>query len=304
MKGDADETRGGCSTRYERLVALRLGRDVPMPVAEPSRRDFLSLMGFSIGAAGIAGCRAPVQRALPLTAASDEMVPGVPNWYATTCGGCPSACSLLVKQRDGRPIKIEGNEASTLFGGGTCATGQATLLSLYDQERLRGPTWRGRPASWKEIDEHVAASLETAHREGRRIALLSRTLTRPSTAAIVAEYAENFPTFRHVVHDAVSFHAIRAANGKAFGRPVIPHYSFDRARVIVALEADFLGTWLSPVEFARQYAAARKPEGTPSLHIQFESGLSVTGSNADVRVPVAPSQAGAIALALLRRVPL
>src|SRR5207253_6557902 len=95
---------------------------------------------------------------------------------------------------------------------------------------------------------------------------------------------------------------LRAANAESFGRPVIPHYSFDKARVIVGLEADFLGTWLSPVEFARQYSSNRKPEGTPALHIQFESGLSVTGSNADVRVPVAPSQLGTVAVALLKRI--
>src|SRR5215831_19521028 len=105
-------------------------------VSQPddTRRDFLSLMGFTISAAALAGCRAPVQYAVPLLTGSDQIVPGVSNWYATNCGACPSACSLLVKQRDGRPIKIEGNDRSVLFGGGTCATGQAALLSLYDGE--------------------------------------------------------------------------------------------------------------------------------------------------------------------------
>jgi molybdopterin-containing oxidoreductase family iron-sulfur binding subunit len=302
LNRDVDDSRNSSLDEPEPLVELRLGRDAPMPVAEPSRRDFLSLVGFSLGAAGIAGCRAPTQRAGPLLTASSEMVPGVPNWYATTCGGCPSACSLLVKQRDGRPIKIEGNEASALFGGGTCATGQATVLSLYDGERLRGPTWRGEPISWKEVDERVAASLEAAHRLQRRIVLLSGTLVSPSTRAIVAQYAAKFPTFRHVAYDAVSYHAIRAATAASFGRAVIPHYSFSRARVIVALEADFLGTWLSPVEFARQYANARRASVPGSTHVQIESGLSVTGSNADARIRVAPSELGAVAAALFARV--
>jgi Fe-S-cluster-containing dehydrogenase component/anaerobic selenocysteine-containing dehydrogenase len=259
-------------------------------------------MGFTVAAAGLTGCRAPVQYAVPQVAGSDQMVPGVSNWYATTCGGCPSACSLLVKQRDGRPIKIEGNGESPLFGPGTCATGQATVLSLYDGERLRGPLWKGKPAKWPEIDRQVLDSLAAAGKTGRAVVLLSGTLTSPSTLEIVANWSRRQPNFRHVVYDAVSLSALRAANAESFGRKAIPHYAFDKARVIVGLEADFLGTWLSPVEFARQYAASRRSGEGFRLHAQFESGLSVTGSKADVRVPVAPSDMGAVAVALLRRI--
>jgi MoCo/4Fe-4S cofactor protein with predicted Tat translocation signal len=269
---------------------------------EPSRRDFLALMGFTLASAGLTGCRAPVQNAIPLLVGSDQIVPGVSNWYATTCRGCASSCSLLVKQRDGRPIKIEGNAESTLFGGGTCATGQATVLSLYDDERLRVPLWHGQPARWEEIDQLVPAALQEADNSKRDIVLLSGTITSPSTRAILAEWRGRYPRFQHVEYDAISLSAIRAANQQSFGRAVIPHYAFDKARVIVGLEADFLGTWLSPVEFARQYAANRKPEGTPALHIQFESGMSVTGSNADLRVAVPPSQLGLVAVGLLRRI--
>src|SRR5262249_46770867 len=126
---------------------------------EATRRDVLSLMGFSLGAIGLSSCRAPVQHAVPLPAAATDMVPGVPNLYATTCGGCSAACGLVVKQRDGRPIKIEGNEASPLTGGGTCAAGQAGVLSLYDDARLPGPVWLGNPVSWAEVDRHIRAML-------------------------------------------------------------------------------------------------------------------------------------------------
>lgn len=282
-----------------------LSTDSSFQRAENTRRDFLSLMGFTVGALGalgLAGCRAPVQHAVPLLEGSDQIVPGVSNWYATTCGGCPSACSLLVKQRDGRPIKIEGNDSSTLFGGGTCATGQATVLSLYDGERLRGPVWKGQPAKWQAVDQQVLESLHAAERQNRRIVLLSGTINSPSTLEIVAEWSKRYPTFRHVVYDAVSLSALRAANTVSFGQAVTPHYSFDKAQVIVGLEADFLGTWLSPVEFARQYAISRRPEDSFSLHVQFESGFSVTGSNADIRVPVAPSEMGLVAVALMRRI--
>jgi molybdopterin-containing oxidoreductase family iron-sulfur binding subunit len=270
--------------------------------AEATRRDFLALMGFSLAAAGLAGCRAPVQNAIPMLVGTDDIVPGVANFYATTCGGCASSCSLLVKQRDGRPIKIEGNAESDLFGGGTCATGQATVLDLYDNERLRGPLWRGQPVSWDEIDRHVVDSLNAARANKSRVVLLSNTITSPSTLAVIRGLAGGLPNFRHVVYDPVSYSALREANAKSFGTAAIPHYSLDKAQVIVGIDADFLGTWLSPVEFARQYAANRRSEEHPALHIQFEPGMTVTGSNADVRVPVAPSELGMVAVALLRRI--
>jgi molybdopterin-containing oxidoreductase family iron-sulfur binding subunit len=270
--------------------------------SETSRRDFLTLMGFSVTAAGLAACRAPEQKAIPMPVATDEMIAGVPNYYATTCGGCASACSLVVKQRDGRPIKVEGNDASVLFGGATCATGQATVLSLYDNERLRGPLWEGKPAEWAEVDEKVISGLEAAHAKEGKIVLVSTTITSPSTLAIIERWRRAFPSFQHVQYDPLSAAALRAASAQAFGRAVVPHYAFDRARVIVGLDADFLGTWLSPVEFARQYARGRKPERPPTLHVQFEPGMSVTGSNADQRVAVAPSALGAVATALLARI--
>ncbi|HLJ87678.1 MAG TPA: Fe-S-cluster-containing hydrogenase [Candidatus Angelobacter sp.] len=269
---------------------------------DTSRRDFLSLMGFSLAAAGLAGCRAPVQNAIPLLAASDRLVPGVSSFYATTCGGCASSCSLLVKQRDGRPIKIEGNAESAIFGGGTCATGQATVLSLYDDARFKGPSWKKQAVSWDEVDQRVSEGLAAAQADKRKVVLLTGTVNSPSTLEIIGEWGKRSPNFRHVAYDAISFTALRTAQQESFGRAVVPHYRFDKAKVIVGLEADFLGTWLSPVEFARQYAATRKSDANRSLHVQFESGFSVTGSNADIRVPVAPSEIGLVAAALLRRV--
>jgi len=267
-----------------------------------TRRDFLTIMGFGVGAASLAACRAPEQKAIPMATATDEMVPGVANYYATTCGGCASACSLLVKQRDGRPIKIEGNEVSSLFGGATCATGQATVLSLYDNERLRGPLLQGKPAEWHVVDDHIKEKLGEARAKQGKVVLLSSTITSPSLLAIIERWKAAFPGFRHVMYDAVSASALRTASAQAFGRAVIPHYAFDRARVIVSLDADFLATWLSPVEFARQYARGRTPDKPASLHVQFEPGMSVTGSNADRRITVTPSALGAVAVGLLSRI--
>src|SRR4051812_29974882 len=160
----------------------------------------------------------------------------------------------------------------------------------------------GKAASWKEVDEHVRKQLQAAAGDQRQIVFLSGTITSPSLRALIAKFGARFRNFHHVSYDAVSASAIAAANKECFGRAVVPHYAFDKAKVIVGLEADFLGTWLSPVEFAQQYVAGRRAGGERPRHVQFESGLSVTGSNADRRVAVAPSDIGAVAAALLRRI--
>src|SRR5580693_2871422 len=271
-----------------------------------NRRDFLKLMGFSLAAASAASCtRIPERRAVPLLDEPAEMVPGVANYYATTCAACPAGCGLLVKSRDGRPIKIEGNPDSPLSGGATCAVGQAAVLGLYDDHRLKAPLWKGAPATWPEIDAAVGRRLAAAAARGGTIALLTGTLHSPATLRLIADWQRRYPGSRHVVHDPVSLAAMRLANEESFGRAVVPHYRFDRARLIVGIEADFLGTWLSPVEFSRQYVAGRRLRGAPPAldrHVQIEAGLTLTGAAADLRLACNPSQLGLAALVLLARV--
>jgi Fe-S-cluster-containing dehydrogenase component/anaerobic selenocysteine-containing dehydrogenase len=270
-----------------------------------SRRDFLKLMGFTLSAATLASCtKIPERRAIPLVSQPEELVPGVPAFYATTCAGCAAGCGLLVKTRDGRPIKIEGNPLSPLSGGGTCAVGQATVLSLYDERRLAGPVLHGKPASWEEVDAFVGERLAAVAARGGPIVLLTGTLHGPATRQLLTDWMARFPTARHVAYDAISLAGLRYANEASFGAPVVPRYRLDRARVIVGIEADFLGTWLSPVELTRRYARGRQPAGAGqpaamSRHVQIEAGMSLTGSNADLRLPVLPSDLAAAAVAIL-----
>jgi molybdopterin-containing oxidoreductase family iron-sulfur binding subunit len=267
-----------------------------------TRRDFLAAFGAGVTGSALAACsRAPVQKAIPFLVQPEEVTPGVATWYATTCGGCSAACGLLVKTRDGRPIKVEGNPDSSLSGGGTCAVGQATVLSLYDEARLPGPRWAGRSTTWGEIDTRIIERLTAAGRRGR-IVFLSGPVVSPTLNRLIGECRQRWAGFRHVVHEPLSLAALRRANQVTFGRFEVPHYRLDRAQVVVGLDADFLGTWLSPVEFTRAYTRVRRVRAgaAPPRHVQFEPGLSLTGANADVRVAVPPSDLGLVAVALLR----
>jgi anaerobic selenocysteine-containing dehydrogenase len=163
-------------------------------------------------------------------------------WYATTCGGCSARCSLLVKTRDGRPIKkVDGNPEAPIFSGGTCAV-EATVLSLYDDERLRGPLWHGRPVSWDYADARIDEQLQTAVVDHRRIVLLTGTINGPATRDLIRRWSRRYDRFRHVVYDAVSFTAIRRAYDRCFGRAIVPHFRLDRALAhdadVAALVAD------------------------------------------------------------------
>lgn len=261
--------------------------------AKTPRRDFLKYLGFSTTAAAIAAsCEIPVKKAIPFANKPEEIVPGVSNYYATTFVDGGEAVPVLAKVRDGRPIKIEGNESSPLTMGGTSARVQASVLDLYDTARLRFPTIDGKEVTHQAIDNAVAQALAGAG----SVVLLTGTVASPSSKEVINQFLAKYPGSRHVQHDAVSYSGLIQANGG------IPSYDFSKAKVIVSLAADFLGTWVSPVENNRQYAQTRKIDEknpTMSKHFQFEGVLSMTGSNADERYLARPSEMGAIAVALL-----
>ncbi|HSZ86455.1 MAG TPA: TAT-variant-translocated molybdopterin oxidoreductase, partial [Puia sp.] len=270
------------------------------------RRDFLKYLGFSTAAAALAAsCEIPVKKVIPYLNKPENLIPGVADYYATTYVSGGDVVPILAKVRDGRPIKIEGNELSSLTKGGTSAKVQASVLDLYDTARLRFPVQMvdGAPKqvpTFDDFDKLVAGGL--ASLSGAPIVLLTSTINSPTTKQIIAEFLAKNSGSRHVQYDVDSFSGILLANEASYGKRAIPSYQFDAAKIIVSLGADFLGTWLSPVEFARQYIKGRKiDEKNPamSMHYQFESMLSTTGGNADDRYTHRPSETGAIALALL-----
>jgi len=272
------------------------------------RRDFLKYLGFSTAAATLAAsCEMPVRHVVPYLVKPDNMVPGVADYYATTFISGGDAVSIVAKVRDGRPIKLEGNELSGVTKGGTSARVQASILDLYDTARLRYPVQmvNGVPqevTSFEAFDKLVSDSM--AGQKGT-VVLLTPTITSVTTKLVIADFLSKYPGSRHVQYDADSFSGMLLANEATYGKRAIPSYHFENAKVIVSLGADFLGTWLSPIEFARQYATGRKiDEKAPAMnrHYQFESLLSMTGANADVRYTHKPSESAAVALALLAAV--
>ncbi len=270
-----------------------------------TRRDFLKLMGFSVAAATLASCETPVKHAIPYLNKPEDVDPGIANYYASTYSEGGDYCSILVKTREGRPIKIEGNKHCPITRGGTNAQIEASILSLYDQHRLVAPQIKGKKAKWNDVDKQVVAGLKKAAASGKKISIVSHTILSPTTKKVIDEFIAKYPTAEHVVYDAVSYSGMLDANQECFGKRVIPSYKFDQANVIVSFGADFLGTWLSPVEFSKQYSLGRKigtSRKTMSKHIQFESNLSLTGSNADNRFRIKPSQEGVIVAALYNHI--
>ena len=270
----------------------------PVPEQAPhGRRDFLRAAGFAVGAAMVGCGRAPVERAVPYLVMPEQVIAGRASHYASACGACPAGCGVLAKSRDGRPIKLEGLDEHPLSRGGLCAVGQAAILGLYDSHRFNHPLRDGEQTSWERLDSEVMTALDRLSEEGGPIRILTGTIHSPTVLAAIETFVARFPDARHVVYDALSSSAIADAHERTHGRRMLPHYRFDRAKVIVGLDADFLGTWISPVEYTAQWREARRIGGSASNrahHVQFEARLSLTGTKADRRYRIAPGQVGSL----------
>lgn len=252
--------------------------------SEPSRRDFLKMMGFSVAAVSLAACEAPVRKVIPYVEKPVDVDPGVPNYYATSYVDGSNFCSVVVKTREGRPILIEGNPDSPISKGGVNALTSASVLDLYDSSRLTSFKKGGSDISKADADKQIVGLLSSAS----SIRIVSQSILSPSFKSVVSKFVDKYPSTKLVQYDSVSAYAFANAYNGA-----IPKLNFDKASVIVSFSADFLGSWISPIEYSKQYSASRKiskAENKMSRHYQFETTLSVTGSAADYRVPVKPTE--------------
>ncbi len=270
-----------------------------------NRRDFLKFLGFGVTAATIAACETPVIKSIPYVNKPESITPGVPTYYASTFFDGTDYGSILVKTREGRPIFIKGNKKHGLNKGSLTARMNSSVLSLYDGTRLKAPVAEGKETTWAEIDKSITSELTTVSGNGKTIALLTGTIISPSTRqainAFVLKYGEG--NVKVIAYDAVSAYGIRKGNELSFGKAMIPDYNFAKAKTIVSISADFMNSWLLNTQYLPDYLKNRNPDADwMSKHFQFESTLSLTGSNADHRAAILPSQEGAVALALYNEV--
>ena len=250
-----------------------------------TRRDFLKYVGFSTAAATLAACEGPVHKSIPYVLQPEQIIPGVADYYATSMFDGFDFANLLVKTREGRPIKIENN---TMAGATFAANARvhASVLSLYDSMRLKRTKVAQKEATWQEADLKMKASLAEAKTKGGQVVLLTNTIASPSTEKLIAEFIAKNPTAKHVIYDAVSESTALDAFEAAYGERALVNYDFSKANVIVSVGADFLGDWHGG-SFDSGYAKGRVPQaGKMSKHFQFEANMTLSGAAADKRVPM------------------
>ncbi|WP_130733505.1 TAT-variant-translocated molybdopterin oxidoreductase [Flavobacterium sp. J27] len=266
-----------------------LGDSNALSNSATSRRDFLKYVGFSTAAASLAACEGPVVKSIPYVVQPEEIIPGVADYYATTIADGFDFANILIKTREGRPIKVENNN---LEGAKTGANARvhASVLSLYDSLRLKQPKIAGKEATWGEVNAKVKASLEDAKATGGAVVLLTNTIASPSTDALIEDLKVKYPTVQHITYDAVSESNALDAFEAVYGVRALANYDFSKADVIVSVGADFLGDWQGG-GYDAGYAKGRVPKnGKMSKHIQIEANMSLAGANADKRIPMTIAQ--------------
>lgn len=262
-----------------------LGNAEALATSGTSRRDFLKYVGFSTAAVTLAACEGPVHKSIPYVLQPEQIIPGVADYYATTVFDGFDFANLLVKTREGRPIKIENN---TIAGAKFSANARihASILGLYDSTRLKEPKVDGQNSSWSAVDLKIKSSLADAKAKGGQVVLLTNTLASPSTEKLIGEFIAKNPNAKHVVYDAVSSSEALDAFESVYGQRALVDYDFSKASLIVSVGADFLGDWQGG-GYDTGYAQGRIPQnGKMSRHFQFESNMTLSGAAADKRVPM------------------
>ncbi len=272
-----------------------LGDKETLETSSTSRRDFLKYVGFSTAAASLAACEGPIKKSIPYVVLPDEIIPGIANYYATTIADGFDFANILVKTREGRPIKIERNRLEQSFGS-VNARVHASVLSLYDVNRLQTPLISNETATWEDFDSALENKLNALKEE--KIVLLTQTFASPSTSKLIKKFTSKYPNVSHVIYDTVSSSEALDAFQSKYGIRALADFDFSKAEVIVSVGADFLGDWQGG-GFDSSYAKGRIPsEGKMSQHFQFEANMSLTGANSDIRIPTTPSQQKQVVKAL------
>ena len=253
--------------------------------ADTSRRDFLKYMGFSTAAVALSSCESPVVKSIPYIVKPEEITPGKADYYASTIYDGYDLCGVLVKCREGRPIRIIPNEK---YPEAPNARVQASVLSLYDTDRLKSPSgnFGRKPLRWKSLLGDVSARIKSL----KNVVILTPSVVSPSLQRILSNLKDQYG-MSHVVYDAISCGPVADAVQHTYGVRGIPMYDISEAKCVVSFGADFLADWFG-ASLEVDYAKSRSPQrGRDMLrHYQVESNMTLTGANADYRYKVTPSQ--------------
>ena len=266
------------------------------------RRNFLKLMGASLALASLPACtRQPVERIVPYVDQPEQLIPGKPLHFATamTIGGF--ATGLLVESHEGHPTKIEGNPSHPASLGATSAFHQAALLDLYDPYRSKEILCDGRPGTWNNFLAALKGSLQT--QTGKRLRILTETITSPTLHSQIQSLLKQFPNARWHQYEPANRDNTKKGATLAFGRVLETHYHFEQANVILSLDSDFLYFHPDILRYTRQFAdgrRARLPKSEMNRLYVVEDSVSVTGANADHRLPLEYSKILTFALRLAR----
>ncbi len=277
-------------------------------MAGMNRRDFLRIAGLA-GTSTVVGCsRESALRLIPYIVPAEDVIPGQPEWYATVCRECPAGCGMLAKNRDGRIIKVEGNPSHPVNGGKLCPRGQASLHGLYDPDRFPGPVQKNasgafEPIPWDKAEEKFIQTVGGILEKGRgdRIVFMTGLTTGTLDDLVNLWTREMGQPAGHVIYEPLAYESLKKANRIVFGFDGIPAYRLDQADFLISFNAGFLETWLSNVEYTRQFSAFHAlNDGRRSPFVFVGPRLSMTAANADLWVPVAPGDEFLVALGILR----
>ena len=273
------------------------------------RRDFLKIVAATGMAAACDMPQQPPEKLISPVVAPEGAIPGVALWYATVCRECPAGCGAMIRTREGRALKAEGNPSHPINRGRLCAQGQASLQGLYNPDRIRQPLLRdasGRlqPVSWEKALQVLSEWINALRKEEKaeRITFLSG-YNPGSFDSLIDLWLEPLGSDRHFVYETFSHESLQEANRLSFDRAEVPTYAIEKARYLLNFGADFLETWISPVSYAQAFSEMRRyREGTVFRFVQVGPRLSLTGANADEWIPIKPGTEMFLALAMAREV--
>lgn len=271
-----------------------------------SRKQFLALVTASAAFAA-AGCSNYRDKGeiIPYTKKPEEITLGTANYYASTCTGCEHACGILIKTREGRPIKVEGNPDHSVNQGKICAKGQGSVLNLYDPERLKEPmileSGIMSKSSWKEVDTKIIAALTAAVNQGKEIAIITHTVTSPSEKKLLNEFSAKYPTVKIYSYELLNNSNRKSAWQKSTGGNTFPLIQWDKAKIILTLESDILGYEGNMPEQTRMFTSKRDVMKGKNFNRLYsaDATMSSTAMNADYRLRIRPDQQLEFVLSLI-----